>query len=53
MFGHGFSTFFAAQGQALDCTAHSHHPWPDVAAAAPYASLGARFIEALAQALRA
>jgi selenocysteine lyase/cysteine desulfurase len=34
MLAHGFSVFFEAQGDALDCTAHSHHPWPDVAAAA-------------------
>lgn len=34
MLAHGFSTFFDAAGGALDCTAHSHHPWPDVAAAA-------------------
>ena len=38
MLKHGFSTFFAAQGAGpdarLDCTAHSHHPWPDVAAGA-------------------
>lgn len=34
MLEHGFRTFFAALGDRLDCTAHSHHPWPDVAAAA-------------------
>lgn len=34
MLRHGFSTFFAANPDVLDCTAHSHHPWPDVAAAA-------------------
>jgi selenocysteine lyase/cysteine desulfurase len=34
MLSEGFSTFFAANPGVLDCTAHSHHPWPDVALAA-------------------
>ena len=33
-----FSEFFRASGDWLHCTAHSHHPWPDVTRAAqlPY-----------------
>jgi selenocysteine lyase/cysteine desulfurase len=30
----GYNTFFAAIGDALHVTAHSHHPWPDVTRAA-------------------
>lgn len=30
----GYATFFAAIGDALHVTAHSHHPWPDVTRAA-------------------
>jgi selenocysteine lyase/cysteine desulfurase len=30
----GYATFFAALGNALHVTAHSHHPWPDVTRAA-------------------
>jgi selenocysteine lyase/cysteine desulfurase len=30
----GYDTFFAAIGDALHVTAHSHHPWPDVTRAA-------------------
>jgi selenocysteine lyase/cysteine desulfurase len=29
-----YGTFFAALGEALHVTAHSHHPWPDVTRAA-------------------
>jgi kynureninase len=31
---HGFGRFFESLGARIDCTAHSHHPWPDCALAA-------------------
>lgn len=34
MLSAGYGTFFAAIGDALHVTAHSHHPWPDVTRAA-------------------
>ncbi|PWT74039.1 MAG: aminotransferase [Proteobacteria bacterium] len=32
-----FDTFFRSAGDWLHCTAHSHHPWPDVSRAAQLA----------------
>jgi selenocysteine lyase/cysteine desulfurase len=32
-----FSEFFRSSGDWLHCTAHSHHPWPDVTRAAQLA----------------
>jgi selenocysteine lyase/cysteine desulfurase len=34
MLGEHYRTFFAALGDELHVTAHSHHPWPDVTRAA-------------------
>ena len=32
-----FAEFFRSSGDWLHCTAHSHHPWPDVTRAAQLA----------------